>query len=43
MLQLHFAEFLKTGALVLPFRLSVIGDTTPPVLDGLRVLVVSLK
>jgi hypothetical protein len=42
-MDLHFAEFQGSTSACCPFRLSVIGEITPPVLYGLRVLVVSLK
>jgi len=43
MVGLHLAEFQTPTRSCCPFRLSVIGKIAPPVLRGLRVLVVSLK
>jgi hypothetical protein len=43
MVDLHLAEFQTPTRTCCPFRLSVIGKISPPVLRGLRVLVVSLK
>src|SRR5262249_30681707 len=40
---LHFAEFEGPTCPCCPFRLSVIGEITPPVLRRLCMLVVSLK
>jgi hypothetical protein len=43
MVDLHLAELQTPTRPCRPFRLSVIGKIAPPVLRGLRVLVVSLK
>ena len=42
-MNLHFAEFQGSTCACCPFRLSILAEIAPPVLRGLRVLVVSLK
>ena len=42
-MHLHFAKFLSSARACCPFRLSVFGEITPPILRRLRVLVVSLE
>jgi hypothetical protein len=41
-MDLHFAEFQGSTCPCCPFRLSIGREVSPPVLYGLRVLVVSL-